>query len=273
MKNRYIRESNVRHVTLRVFNTDGSRCTVNAPVTLTGIDVKTRALAEFRSIQRIVDCSRQTDCDIRPNCNKQELEQLSKMHRITRISNIHERFDETSSLVTANFQNYEELLLIHSADYCNAASNVESSPETRNEAGTVSRNRFSNDRLSDIIGDFIHNTNYGVNQSILPTHEEIEIATRYLDATESTTKNNLINVYEFVPQHDVQHDIRRILISLSNSCAFVIGAGPYSNRTLHMLKQKLIQQKRSEYDTQQYLVDMGFTQRNVQHALHMCKLV
>lgn len=272
LKNR-IRVPSVRHVTLRVFNTDGSKCTVNAPVTLTGADVKQRALAEFRSthqlplaIQRIVGCSR--TCDSDQSGNNQELELLSKMHKITRITNIHERFDETTPLLTANIQNYEELLLILSADYCDAVMDVQPPAKARVEAATVSLNRFSDNN-----GDYIHDTGQSANQMTPPTHEDIEMATRFMANPDSTATNNVINVYEFVSQNDVQHDVRRILVSLSNSCARVIGAGPYSSRILHMLKQKLIRQRRFEYDTQQYLVDMGFAHCNVQHALHMCKLV
>lgn len=69
----------------------------------------------------------------------------------------------------------------------------------------------------------------------------------------------------------MQYDIRNIVISLANACAYVIGAGSYASRIIFMLKQRLIHRRRLESDTQQCLVDMGFDACIVNHALHINK--
>lgn len=71
----------------------------------------------------------------------------------------------------------------------------------------------------------------------------------------------------------MQYDIRQIVISLANACAYVIGAGPYASRIIYMLKQRLMHRRRLESDTQQCLVDMGFEACIVHHALHINKYV
>lgn len=71
----------------------------------------------------------------------------------------------------------------------------------------------------------------------------------------------------------MQYDIRKIVISLANASAYVIGAGPYASRIIFMLKQRLMQRRRLESDTQQCLVDMGFDACIVHHALHINKYV
>lgn len=106
----------------------------------------------------------------------------------------------------------------------------------------------------------------------LPTQDEINSVTENIQQKGSNAIN-VVNIDELVLQTDIQYDIRKILISLANSCAYVIGAGPYATKIIHILKQKLIQRKRYEYDTQQCLIDMGFPRPKVQHALHISKLV
>lgn len=102
------------------------------------------------------------------------------------------------------------------------------------------------------------------------TQHDIDIATQQLNS-HNFHGPNVVNIDELVLQSDVQYDIRKILISLANTCAYVIGAGPYASRIITMLKQRLIQRKRHEYDTQQCLISMGFPKSKVQHALHINK--
>lgn len=267
-ENRCIKEASGRHVILRVFTCDGFRCTINIPAALTGIDVKNRALAEFHSTNQLpayTQLKRQDD----NSAGSKDLGYLAKIHKLARINHIHEHFDEQIPLASANVQNYEELLLIR----CKNASNSDLSHKESAMAGRICNiqcSRFSDGHNSTNECDYINSVSYYSNEATPPTQAEIDSVTWNLD-TGTTIKINVINVDEFVSQNDVQHDIRRILISLSNSCAHIIGSGPYANRVIHVLKQKLIQRKRFECDTQQCLVDMGFAQRNVQHALHICK--
>lgn len=71
----------------------------------------------------------------------------------------------------------------------------------------------------------------------------------------------------------VQYDIRKILISLANSCAYVIGSGPYASRIVLMLKQRLIRKRRRHTDTVQCFVDMGFSRARAEEALRIKKYV
>lgn len=260
-ENRCVKEASGRHVILRVFTCEGLRCTINILATLTGIDVKNRALAEFHSTNQAHPQRKKRDDN---TAGGKDLDYLVKIHKLARINHIHERFDEQISLSSANVQNYEELLLIR----CINTSDL-SHKESAIISGicNIQCDRFSEGHNSN--NDCDNNDSHYSHERTLPTQEEIDLVT-WLD-TGTTIKINVINMDEFVSQNDVQHDIRRILISLSNCCAHIIGAGPYANRVIHVLRQKLIQRKRFECDTQRCLVDMGFAQQNVQHALHICK--
>lgn len=105
---------------------------------------------------------------------------------------------------------------------------------------------------------------------LVPTQRDIDLATEN-EAVRTAREPNVVNIDELVSQSDVQYDIRKILISLANSCAYVIGSGPYATRIISMLKQRLVQRKQHEQDTQQCLIEMGFSRPKVQHALNINK--
>lgn len=105
---------------------------------------------------------------------------------------------------------------------------------------------------------------------LVPTQRDIDLATEN-EAVRTANEPNVVNIDELVSQSDVQYDIRKILISLANSCAYVIGSGPYATRIISMLKQRLVQRKQHEQDTQQCLIEMGFSRPKVQHALNINK--
>lgn len=104
--------------------------------------------------------------------------------------------------------------------------------------------------------------------TLVPTQRDIDLATE-CEAVKIASEPNVVNIDELVLQSDVQYDIRKILISLANSCAYVIGSGPYATRIISMLKQRLVQRKQHEQDTQQCLIEMGFSWPKVQHALNI----
>lgn len=53
--------------------------------------------------------------------------------------------------------------------------------------------------------------------------------------------------------------MRKVLISLAQASAAIIGAGPYAPRLIAMLKQRLVNRRNHQEDTLQCLIDMGFT--------------
>lgn len=65
--------------------------------------------------------------------------------------------------------------------------------------------------------------------------------------------------------------MRKVLISLAQASAFIIGAGPYANRLIAMLKQKLINKRIYQNDSLQCLVDMGFGKEKAEYALKLHK--
>lgn len=101
-----------------------------------------------------------------------------------------------------------------------------------------------------------------------PTLEEIETETNNDETNRITSPT--VNIDEMV-LNDLQFDIRKILISLAHSSAFVIGSGPYAERLIAMLKQRLINRRRQEADSMQCLTDMGFSKEKVIHALKLKK--
>lgn len=61
--------------------------------------------------------------------------------------------------------------------------------------------------------------------------------------------------------------MRKVLISLAQASASIIGAGPFAPRLIAMLKQRLINRRNHQADTLQCLVDMGFTREVADQAL------
>lgn len=198
------------------------------------------------------------------SCDNLDLVQLSGHYKLARISRLHEDFDEQSSLATANVQNNEEMLLVlcstNASDYIN----------TKDALATVSKQLTECPAAKHCHSDSEIDSDDEETDNELPTQSAIEVATKHLDASHQRGPN-VVNIDELVLQSDVQNDIRKILISLAKCCAFVIGAGPYATRIITMLKQKLVQQKQQEQDTQQCLIEMGFARLKVQHALSINK--
>lgn len=210
------------------------------------------------------------------SCDVNNIIEVSQQFKLTRISNLHGHFEETTSLAAANVQNDEEMLLTQRTLACLSANR--------------STLHDSHLRYSDYCCD-TDNTNESLAG---PTQENIEMATADVDAKAGMAIPAIVNIDELVLQSDVsdrrwferhggllisfvpfqmQYDIRKIVISLANASAYVIGAGPYASRIIFMLKQRLIQRRRLESDTQQCLVDMGFDACIVHHALHINKYI
>lgn len=223
----------IPHIEVRVLCISGAKTSLRVPSTLTGADVKLEAIQEFQQKSQLPEFRPNTD-----NCVTNNLIELSQQFKLTRISRIHGTFDETVSLAAANIQNNETMLLIPLRNWT-----------------------IANDIDDD--GD-------AGDAKCAPTQEDIESATASV-ACRKVTAPAIVNIDELVLQSDVQYDIRKILISLANSCAYVIGAGPYATRLISMLKQRLIRKKSQESDTQQCLIDMGFSRAKVHHALHINK--
>lgn len=122
-----------------------------------------------------------------------------------------------------------------------------------------------------------------------PSLMEIQRATDHLPPTQQIPPK--VNIDDMVLQTDVstlwwlifnyltlsfnlyplqlQYDIRKILISLAQSSAYVIGAGPYADRLILMLKQRLINKRKSETDSLNCLLDMGFPKHRALYALQL----
>lgn len=233
------------------------------------------------------------------SCDNLDLVQLSRHYKLARISKLHENFDEQSSLATANVKNNEEMLLVlcsaNAAPFLSATSSSASSAQqhTKDTATTTTTPTLSTiaptTTTPPITKQSTENlaTNATKQQHLhcdsesdsddddathiaMTTQIDIDLATAHL-APQHLRGPDVVNIDELVLQSDVQYDIRKILISLANSCAYVIGAGPFATRIISMLKQRLVQRKQHEQDTQQCLIEMGFSRPKVQHALNITK--
>lgn len=300
MINRRPNDSTVPYVNLRIFNCIGSKCTICAPLTLTFADVKRKVVAEFHARRQlfVTPCLTQSDCMAgssrdriekqKLSCDNLDLVQLSRHYKLARISKLHEVFDEQSSLATANVQNNEEMLLVlcssNAAAYLNAHSKDTTTALTTASIQSTATDCTAAAKLQQQLQQQQQQQctqyfNYGsesdsddndAKTNALPTQHDIDFATKHLNV-KNTHEPNMINIDELVLQSDVQYDIRKILISLANACAYVIGSGPYATRIITMLKQRLVQRKQHEQDTQQCLIEMGFSRPKVQHALNINK--
>lgn len=289
--NRRPNDSTVPYVNLRVFNCMGSKCTIYAPSTLTFADVKRKVVAEFHARRQLflTPCVTQLDCmpgssrdrieEHKLSCDNLDLIQLSRHYKLTRISKLHEDIDEQSSLSTANVQNNEEMLLILCTSNAAAHLNAQAPTNDKHTSTTLQTNASIQSTTGDgTAAPKLHSNNDSDSDSddndatnnALPTQHVIDLATEFL-VMKNAYEPNMINIDELVLQSDVQYDIRKILISLANACAYVIGSGPYASRIITMLKHRLIQRKQHEQDTQQCLIEMGFSRPKVQHALNINK--
>uniref|UniRef100_A0A1B0CN76 Putative ubiquitin-associated domain-containing protein 1 isoform x1 n=1 Tax=Lutzomyia longipalpis TaxID=7200 RepID=A0A1B0CN76_LUTLO len=103
-----------------------------------------------------------------------------------------------------------------------------------------------------------------------PTLAEVVAATKDLPATQPSPP--AVNIYDMVLQTDLQYDIRKILISLAQSSAYVIGAGPFADRLIEILKQRLLNRRRHEASALESLLAMGFAPARVHQALKLQKV-
>ncbi|XP_054739571.1 ubiquitin-associated domain-containing protein 1 isoform X1 [Anastrepha obliqua] len=105
-----------------------------------------------------------------------------------------------------------------------------------------------------------------VTREIQPPREmEINAATRNI--LPHTIDMPMVDINEIFQQSNLQFDVRKVLISLAQASAAIIGAGPYATRLISMLKQKLINKRNYQNDTLQCLVDMGFKKEKAEYAL------
>lgn len=102
-----------------------------------------------------------------------------------------------------------------------------------------------------------------------PSLAEVVAATRDIPATQPSPP--AVNIYDMVLQTDLQYDIRKILISLAQSSAYVIGAGPFADRLIGILKQRLLNRRRHEASALDSLLAMGFAPSKVHRALKIKK--
>ncbi|XP_068145116.1 ubiquitin-associated domain-containing protein 1-like [Drosophila tropicalis] len=98
-----------------------------------------------------------------------------------------------------------------------------------------------------------------------PNEQLVESATRFVACNSSALPT--IDINEIFQQSNIQYDVRKVLISLAQASAAIIGAGPYAPRLIAMLKQRLINRRNHQADTLQCLVDMGFQRELAAYAL------
>ncbi|KAL5280786.1 UBAC1 family protein [Megaselia abdita] len=99
--------------------------------------------------------------------------------------------------------------------------------------------------------------------SYAPTNDEIEEATKDIACTQS--RNKTVDINEIFHQSSL--DVRKVLISLAQCSARIIGSGPYADRLISMLKQKVINKHKNAYDKLQCLVELGYSIELAAHAL------
>ncbi|XP_050324084.1 ubiquitin-associated domain-containing protein 1 isoform X1 [Bactrocera neohumeralis] len=101
----------------------------------------------------------------------------------------------------------------------------------------------------------------------LQAPRELEINTATRNVMPHTVDMPMVDINEIFQQSNLQFDVRKVLISLAQASAAIIGAGPYATRLIAMLKQKLINKRNYQNDTLQCLVDMGFKKEKAEYAL------
>lgn len=99
--------------------------------------------------------------------------------------------------------------------------------------------------------------------SYAPTNDEIEEATKDIVCTQS--RNKTVDINEIFHQSSL--DVRKVLISLAQCSARIIGSGPFADRLISMLTQKVINKHKNAYDKLQCLVELGYSSELAAHAL------
>lgn len=108
-----------------------------------------------------------------------------------------------------------------------------------------------------------------------PLQTDIDYFTRDMNSTDSGSDSlPVINIEELVLQSDVQYDIRRMLISLSEESAYIIGMGAQAPRLITLLKQKLAgTHQLRDVDVTEQLTAMGFKEEKVAEAMRIHEYV
>lgn len=168
-----------RLINLYIVNSTGAKITLSLPLTLTGIDVKKKAIQMF--------CH-----ELFQSCDANNILEMSQRFKLTRTSHLHGHFDETVSLAAANVQNDEEMLL--TLRYARVIpNNISSLPA--NHPSMLSQHRYDDYSDSD-----------DTNESLTgPTQEHIESATSNVDAKQFAIPA-MVNIDELVLQSDVSID-------------------------------------------------------------------
>lgn len=144
------------------------------PLTLTGVDVKKKAIQMF--------CHEQLHC-----CDVNNMIEVSQQFKLNRIGHFHGHFDETMSLAAANVQNDENMLLTQRCTLTNNRS-------------CLLANRSS---MHDHLRCIDHSDSDETDESLAgPTQENIELATAGVDAKHFALPA-IVNIDELVLQSDV----------------------------------------------------------------------
>lgn len=169
----------VRLINLYIVNSTGAKITISLPLTLTGIDVKKKAIQMF--------CHEQFQ-----NCDANNILEVSQRFKLTRTNHLHGHFDETVSLAAANVQNNEELLLtLRNARVL--PNNI--SIVAANHPPMLGQLRYDDYSDSDDTNETLDG----------PTQENIESATANVDAKQFAIPA-MVNIDELVLQSDVSVD-------------------------------------------------------------------
>ncbi|XP_055857212.1 ubiquitin-associated domain-containing protein 1 isoform X2 [Episyrphus balteatus] len=98
-----------------------------------------------------------------------------------------------------------------------------------------------------------------------PTADEITNATK--DIPISPNPLHPMDINEIFQQSDLQFDVRKVIISLAQASARVIGVGPHATKLIGILKRKLANKQSNQDDTLQCLIDMGFSKEKATYGL------
>lgn len=171
-----------RLINLHIVNSTGVRITICLPLTLTGVDVKKKAIRMF--------CHEQFH-----NCDVKIVNDISQQFKLLRISDLHGHYDETTSLAAAHVQNDEEMLLTQRYIHTN---NSKSCLPANRSPSLYGGNRLRYNVCCD--SDESDESLTG------PTQENIEMATGDVDAKHFAAPA-IVNIDELVLQSDVSYNI------------------------------------------------------------------
>ncbi|XP_055550686.1 ubiquitin-associated domain-containing protein 1 isoform X2 [Wyeomyia smithii] len=102
-----------------------------------------------------------------------------------------------------------------------------------------------------------------------PTVSEVLAATKHIPLSKTAPSTNNINMD--LLHNDLQQDLRRILISLARSSAFVIGSGPCADKLIALFRQRLVNRRKHQVRSIETLLEMGFSLDKIHQALEITK--